>query len=191
MHIVNASGIGVNKDMSYAQKNTVLEVTPLKLPVPNGPSIDDTISISDEAKALLEEEQDKKALFNNYSPAELEAMFEQFKVATDDSDNPLKIQLQCLKIAMRIMSGDNVPNKDRAFLAEHDPGMLGRAMLLRRQKEKPKDHKSVLEDDKSDKPTNPSAPISSKASQGAPAESVSSDATTLSPDIEVSVHIEA
>lgn len=127
--------------------------------------IDDTISISEEAKALFAKDKKKKFLgINNYTQEELDAMLEQLRNSKDDTNNPMKIQLQCLKIAMRIISGDNVPIKDRAFLAEHEPAMYGRATLLRRQKDDPKDHKSILDDEKIEKPDgtfSPTAPLAS------------------------------
>jgi len=56
---------------------------------------------------------------------------------------------KCLKIARRIINGDNVPKRDDKFLFENYPGMHMRAWLLRRQNDDPKDYESVL-DDKAD-----------------------------------------
>lgn len=49
---------------------------------------------------------------------------------------------------MRIMNGDSVPNKDKAYLLEHYPQMYTNAELLKRKNDNPKKYKSLLEDDK-------------------------------------------
>ena len=54
---------------------------------------------------------------------------------------------KALRISMRIMAGDNVPDSDDKFLLENFPEMHMRAWMLRRMKEDPVDHKSVLDDD--------------------------------------------
>lgn len=162
---------------------------PIKQPLEPPPLVaavkDDTVSISDEAKALFNEDKEKFLGINNYSQDELDAMLESHKAATDDSNSPLKTQLLCFKIAMRIIGGDNVPSKDMAFLAEHEPGMLSRAILLRRQNKDPKDHKSLLADEKSDGTKDTSSPLPSSGSEGAIADLSATD------EIEVSVDVEA
>lgn len=184
MSIGNTNGVRSKVDLTYNLESLASNKTPLKVAVPTSPPIDATLSISHEAKALLEKEKEQYIGLNNYSPEELERMFEQLKGSTDESNNPLKIKLQCLKIAMRIISGDTVPSKDKAFLAEHEPQMLSNALLLRRQKDKPKNHKSLLDDDKGNEPTDLSAPVSFEKSEGALEESVSADEIALSIDLE-------
>jgi hypothetical protein len=53
---------------------------------------------------------------------------------------------KCLKIASRIINGDNVPKKDDKFLFEHYPGMHMRAWLLRRKNDDPKDYESLVDE---------------------------------------------
>jgi hypothetical protein len=53
---------------------------------------------------------------------------------------------KCLKIASRIINGDNVPKKDDKFLYENYPGMHMRAWLLRRKNDDPKDYESLVDD---------------------------------------------
>lgn len=107
---------------------------------------DDTVSISDEAKKLLAEEQLAEL---NEKTKYYKELFDQLDDVSND-DNPYADDLKVLQIAMRIIAGDNVPSKDERFLAEKDPAMYGRALLLRRQKDDPKDYKSLLEDKKDD-----------------------------------------
>ena len=59
----------------------------------------------------------------------------------------MKVMLRCLKIAMRIMMGDNVPPQDERYLAENDIELYSRAMQLRIQKVDPEDYDSLLDDD--------------------------------------------
>jgi len=58
-----------------------------------------------------------------------------------------EIRLKCIKIAMRIMSGDIVPDGDHRFLLENDPELYGKAVMMRIQKENPEKHKRISEDD--------------------------------------------
>ena len=182
MSISNTTGVGNKPDLTYNLKHLAPSKTPLK-PVVSSPPIDDILSISHEAKALYEEEKEKYLGINDYSQEELDAMLEQLNSSADDDNNPMKIMLQCLQIAMRIISGDNVPSRDRAFLAEHEPDMLGRAMLLRRQKDDPKNYKSLLEDDKA-KDSDDASPVSSGSSIGAVEEAAATGDSEVSVDVE-------
>jgi hypothetical protein len=58
-----------------------------------------------------------------------------------------RIRVKAMKIAMRIMGGDHVPTKDHLFLLEHDPGLYGKAIMMRREKENPERHKRISEDE--------------------------------------------
>ena len=94
----------------------------------------------------------------------------------DDSSNDL---LKCIQIAMRIMSGHRVPVKDERFLAETEPEMYLRAVILRRENEDSKDYKSVLEED-------PTEQISSSiTSQEVSMKSTSIKSGEVSVDIEL------
>lgn len=175
MRMENINRLGPKVDLGYSLTKSLAAKGPLKSEGHKDHPSEDSLSISQEAQALLEAEKQQFFGLNDYSPEELDAMFEQLKESTDDSNNPMKIQLQCLQIAMRIISGDNVPMKDRAFLAEHEPEMLGRAMLLRRTKENPKDYKSLLEDEKADEPANSLGEVSLSQGETSSAESISTN----------------
>lgn len=55
--------------------------------------------------------------------------------------------MKCMKIASRIMDGDNVPPKDQQYLMENQPDLYKMAVAMRRPKEDPKDWDSLLEDE--------------------------------------------
>jgi len=59
----------------------------------------------------------------------------------------LKVMDKCQKIASRIMRGDKVPPQDEIFLMEQDPDGYKLALACRQPKEKPKEWKSVLDDE--------------------------------------------
>lgn len=97
---------------------------------------EDELYISDKAKKLLEKHEqfieDRKQFI------------EELANLPEYEPDP---RIICMQIAMRIISGDKVPDKDRQFLAENDPGMYSKALLLQRQNDDPKKHKSLLPDD--------------------------------------------
>ncbi len=59
----------------------------------------------------------------------------------------LKVMDKCQKIASRIMRGDKVPPQDEMYLLEQDPDGYKLALACRRPKEKPKEWKSVLDEE--------------------------------------------
>lgn len=109
--------------------------------------LEDQFTISDESRKLLEE---KKAEIDRQMEEKL-SMIERFKEeveAAKEAGNPYDDILKCIKIASRIMKGDRVPNRDMSYLAEHQPDMFSAAIMFRTNNEKPKSHKSLLEDPK-------------------------------------------
>lgn len=54
---------------------------------------------------------------------------------------------KCMKIASRIAKGDIVPPKDIKYLAEHEPDLYKQAIIMRVPNDKPKKHKSLVEDE--------------------------------------------
>lgn len=185
MSISNTIGLGNKLDSAYYLMKTIPVNTSLKLDSNNEPLIEDNISISPEARGLADEGIKKYIGVNDYSQEELDVMAGQIRESSDDSNSTLKIQMQCFVIAMRIISGDNVPNKDRAFLAEHEPEMLGRALLLARTKEKPKDYKSILEDEKVDGTDNSAVKDSLTKAENITEESISTEIPEISIDLEI------
>lgn len=109
--------------------------------------IDDIVSISGEAKELLA--KDKNSISINEDLHEFEEMLNQLRESTN-SPNPYMNHIKCIQIAMRIMNGDEVPSKDKAFLLENEPKMYSQAILLRQKNDHPKRHASLLEDEEDD-----------------------------------------
>lgn len=59
----------------------------------------------------------------------------------------LKTMDKCRKIAARIIKGDKVPPQDERYLIENDPDGYKLAIACRQPKEKPKEWKSVLDEE--------------------------------------------
>lgn len=59
----------------------------------------------------------------------------------------LKTMEKCQKIAARIIKGDKVPPQDERYLMENDPDGYKLALACRQPKEKPKEWKSVLDEE--------------------------------------------
>lgn len=168
--------------MSYNYKNKVQHKSSLESLISDANINDDTVSISDEAKELLEE--DKGLIFNDEDLFDVTEMLKQLRESSKTSPNdPLVVRLKCMIIAMRISSGDNVPSKDKRFLLENEPKMYSSAILLRKENDNPKKYKSILEDENDD-PLEESSDVISSVSEGITEESISDE------DVEVSVDVE-
>lgn len=149
---------GIKKDITYTPENTDSNKANSGTTSLNKHFKDDTVSISDEARALLAE--DEKLTLHNEKAREVAEILKQLEEAPDSSDNPYMDKIKCLQIAMRIINGDHVPTKDRKFLLENEPQMYLRASLLRRNNDDPKKYKSLVEDKKDDATTDESSPAS-------------------------------
>ena len=77
---------------------------------------------------------------------QLEDAHEQGEAAADSAN----VLIKCMQIAMRIISGDEVPWEDHRYLAEHNPELYAEAMSKRMPKEKPHKHERLSEDEKPD-----------------------------------------
>ena len=129
----------------------------------------DTVTISDEAKKLR---YDYQELLD-----ELERSRESSEGAKESSQDFIK----CLLIAQRIMSGDRVPIKDQKFLAEKQPDLFLKAMIMKTTKADPKKNKSLIEDEEDDI-------VSDLSSSGEIAIASGDDSPNV--DVEVSVDTE-
>ena len=59
----------------------------------------------------------------------------------------MNIMVKCIRIASRIMKGDNIPKRDDEFLFDNFPDMHLKAWMLRRYKAEPENHESLLDDE--------------------------------------------
>jgi len=135
----------------------------------------DTVYISAEAKNLLGE------IYKDRQTAFLE-MKEQLSNIREQDGSPYDIELKCIKIAMRILNGDYVPKQDEKFLAENNPEMYLRAIMLRKQNEDPEEYDSLLEEEESstDESSTASEAVTSVASASSP--DITADTTAASND---------
>lgn len=110
---------------------------------------EDKLTISEEAKETIKEKRELMLEEVEENLHLIEHFKEEMKAFNED-ENPYTVELKCLLISLRIINGDEVPQKDKNFLMENKPEMYGNAILLRRINSEPKKHKSLLEDDKED-----------------------------------------
>lgn len=109
-----------------------------------------SLSISYESRELLKKNKvgEDRNKVNEEGYRRLKEMFDQLNKANEASDDQLSILSKCMKIAMRIIQGDYVPEQDEKFLIENNPKLYSTAVNFRRLKEDPEKWDSVLEDEK-------------------------------------------
>lgn len=116
----------------------------------SGKALDkDKVIISAEAKKILEEQKLIEKDNKDMEAEMFKDMLKQVKESSNPKNNPYSAMIKCIEIATRIINGDKVPGKDEQFLMEHEPKMYTSAVMLRQQKESPKKHDSLLEDEDS------------------------------------------
>ena len=70
---------------------------------------------------------------------------QQAREAGEAAAEAWRIKLKALRIATRIMNGDNVPQADYDFLMEHNPALYKLALSVRIPNEDPYDHDALSE----------------------------------------------
>lgn len=68
---------------------------------------------------------------------------EEARRAGDEASEFWRLQIKAMRIARRIINGDNVPVRDHRFLVEQNPGLYKTAVSLRRRNEDPKDYDAL------------------------------------------------
>ncbi|MCL2078626.1 MAG: hypothetical protein FWH17_02150 [Oscillospiraceae bacterium] len=107
----------------------------------------DTVEITDEAKEKANDLKSKRENFLN----EQRSLLEELRRVGEMSEGLAegwKIKIKCLQIAMRIMSGNEVPKEDHRFLMENDAELYSRAISMKIQKTDPEEYDRLSEDDK-------------------------------------------
>ena len=99
----------------------------------------------EELQKKQQEEARKKQLENE--KAMLQMQLESAKEQSEAIEDSFSAFSKCMTIAHRITKGDHVPMKDMKFLMENEPDLYKQAIMLRQPNPKPKEHKSVLEDE--------------------------------------------
>lgn len=125
----------LKQDIVNLSKNFNLKVNSIEVPKSEIEPIMDTVTISDIAKEL------------RYNYQELLEELERSRESTESAKDSSQDYIKSLVIAQRIMSGDRVPLKDEKFLAENQPELYLRAMLMKTTKVDPKKYKSLIEDE--------------------------------------------
>ena len=95
-------------------------------------------------------DEDKKGLFDSSYIDSLIKHIESADENAKSSSKSISAISTCMRIARRIMNGDKVPIKDHRFLQENCPDMYRQALLFRKVNPKPKEYKSLVEDEEED-----------------------------------------
>ena len=120
-----------------------------EIQTPDIAHITDTVEISTEAKRKTNNFQEKLEKMRD----DMRMLREELKRAREAGEGAAeawKEKIRCLQIAMRIISGDNVPYEDHRYLREKDVELYGRAITMRVEKEDPKDLDRLSEDEEED-----------------------------------------
>ena len=104
----------------------------------------DTVELSAQG---LEKERIAKVEPASQDVGILQKQMEQIREQSEDAAEGWKIYIKCLRIAMRIISGDNVPEIDHQYLAKNDPELYGKAMSMKVHKQDPEDLDSISDED--------------------------------------------
>ncbi|MDR2905013.1 MAG: hypothetical protein LBU73_03560 [Helicobacteraceae bacterium] len=107
------------------------------------------VSISEEAKSGATEAKKTSTQVSEETQGKAEGLGEYLasvKKQADGAAKSFEIQRKCLAIAMRIMSGDKVPNEDHRFLMKNDPELYSKAIMMRQEKVNPEEYKRLSED---------------------------------------------
>ncbi|MBR4112297.1 MAG: hypothetical protein IKK53_04630 [Ruminiclostridium sp.] len=99
----------------------------------------------EEAQKKAQEEARKKQMENE--KAMLDMQLESAREQSEAIEDSFSTFSKCMTIAHRITKGDKVPLKDMKYLMENEPDLYKQAILMRQPNPKPKEHKSVLEED--------------------------------------------
>jgi len=134
----------------------------------------DTVVVSEEAKRGPIDWQSKLDEMRNEMRALLENL-ERAREAGEGAAEAWKEKIRCMQIAMRIMSGNKVPDADHRYLREKDAELYGKAITMRMEKVDPKEHDRLSEDEEEDggivdNPESVSAASSDTGSDSAPAD---------------------
>jgi len=142
--IIAQEVVSKTKDKPAAQKNEPeFQIPNILLPE----EIEDVVDISGGTKKKEIDWQKKLEEMRN----EMRALREELKRAREAGEGAAeawKVRIKCLQIAMRIMSGDKVPDEDHRYLREKDPELYGRSITLRIKKKDPKEYDRLSEDER-------------------------------------------
>jgi hypothetical protein len=132
-------------------------------------SIRDTAEISQEAKNIynnvLFEAEDDKTSESKDKMSEWKEKLEQMRrdmnwlrdeirragEIAEGMGEAMREMIKCLRIAMRIMSGHNVPEADHRYLMDKDTALYSKAIMMRKEIIDPEDLERLSEDEEDNK----------------------------------------
>ena len=134
---------------SVASKKSTAEDKSFTAPsARSGLTLDDTIELSREAKDTAKQ-NDKRSKLDERRD-ELQALrreLERINEMNEGAAEGWRNKIKALRIAMRIISGHNVPEEDHRFLREADIDLYTRAITMRIEKQDPDDYDRLSEDE--------------------------------------------
>jgi len=139
----------------------------------------DTVVVSEEAKRGPIDWQSKLDEMRNEMRALLENL-ERAREAGEGAAEAWKEKIRCMQIAMRIMSGNKVPEADHRYLREKDAELYGKAITMRMEKVDPKEHDRLSEDEEEEGGIIENTENVSAASSDSGSDAASSDGFTVS-----------
>ena len=160
------TGKEIGRDNS---QQTVEEANPAETLVSDGAK--DALELSSESIQKSKEELEAKAQETADTLKNLKEQLEIARKQAEGAAEEWRIRILCLKIAMRIVSGDIVPRKDHQYLAKHDPELYGKAISMRVEKEEPKKLKRLSKDEEEDSDTAAESPQENNRTSGSDAQS--------------------
>ena len=102
-------------------------------------------------KRIIEQEKLKKAAEQMKHER---AKMKQAEASMKAEQEEMKILRTCMEISRRIISGDEVPQKDHKYLMKHNMELYARAIMLRKHKENPHKYDQLSEDEETNTPQN-------------------------------------
>ena len=131
-------------DMFAAKKNTDKKTSGDK----TGDIFDpiDTVDVSEEAKKKVKDFQSKLEEMRD-EMRRLREELERAGEAGEGAAEMWKIEIKCLQIAMRIMSGNKVPPADHRFLMDNKPELYAKAITMKMEKVDPKELDRLSEEE--------------------------------------------
>ena len=128
----------------------------------------DTVHVSKEAKKSAKDFQSKLEEMRNEMRT-LREELERAREAGEGAAEMWKIEIKCLQIAMRIMSGNKVPIEDERFLMDNKPELYAKAITMRMEKADPKEYDRLSEDEEEEANGNPESTATEPSTGGEPA----------------------
>ena len=158
-HTVKYSNLGISAQADSFRKRNESSVLSFFL------NVKDTAEISQEAKEMFESvplgSEDEKTKTVKDKTEEWKEKLEQMRrdmnrlrdelkragEVAEGMGEAMREMIKCLRIAMRIMSGHNVPEADHRYLMDKDTALYSKAIMMRKEIIDPEDLERLSEDE--------------------------------------------